>query len=33
MPPNATPTAQAHAFAALLDGLNIGRIEVRRGIS
>ena len=28
MPPNATPAAQADAFAALLDALDIGRIDV-----
>jgi pimeloyl-ACP methyl ester carboxylesterase len=28
MPPNATPAAQADAFAALLDALDIGQIEV-----
>ena len=28
MPPNATPAAQADAFAALLDGLGIDRIDV-----
>jgi pimeloyl-ACP methyl ester carboxylesterase len=28
MPPNATPAAQADAFAALLDALNIGQIDV-----
>ena len=28
MPPNATPAAQADAFAALLDALEIGQIDV-----
>jgi hypothetical protein len=28
MPPNATPAAQADAFAALLDALNIDQINV-----
>src|SRR5262245_9334513 len=28
MPPNATPAAQADAFASLLDALKIGRIDV-----
>jgi pimeloyl-ACP methyl ester carboxylesterase len=28
MPPNATPAAQADAFAALLDALDIGQIDV-----